>query len=110
VTELETTASRRSKRKMTRAFVRLNLDEAAAGLKALGATAVLVWYALLYRAWAEKRDTVAVPTTLLGSWGLDRSARWRALTRLARAGLVRLEPQGAGKTSKATLLRPPPPA
>jgi hypothetical protein len=87
-------------------FVKLTPADAVAGFKALGCIKALVWYALLFRAWTEKSDTVRVPTALLRSWGVNRKTWARALTRLERAGLIQTE-RRHGKSVVCRLLRPP---
>jgi hypothetical protein len=47
-------------------FVQITHSDAVAGYMALGVPTALVWYALLYREWAEKRGTVRVPTASFG--------------------------------------------
>ena len=104
VKRAESTKPKTAKHKrQTMAFVQLTHVDAVAGFKALRNSGSLVWYALLYRAWIEKSRTVRLPTKLLQSWGVLRGTRSRAITRLERAGLIRVE-RGAGKAARVTLL------
>jgi hypothetical protein len=53
-------------------FVKLPVAETVAVFTALGCPVALVWYALNFRKWAEKSDTIRMPTALLRSWGVKR--------------------------------------
>src|SRR5262245_40867164 len=85
-------------------FLLLTHRDAVRGF--FGKPQALVWYALLYRVWAEKSKTVRVPTKLLCSWGVSRWARWRALTRLEQAGLIQIYECRPGQTARVTLMPP----
>jgi hypothetical protein len=90
-------------------FVQLTHADAVAGFKALNCPVALVWYALLYRAWAEKSDAVKVPTTLLRSWGVHRLTWIRAVNRLERAGLIQTQRQ-RGRAVICYFMRPAAPS
>jgi hypothetical protein len=85
-------------------FVQITHRDAVAGFMALGCPFALVWCALLYREWAEKRGTVRLPTALLRSWGINRWSWGRALARLEKAGLVTVE-RRPGQAARVTLVR-----
>jgi hypothetical protein len=85
-------------------FVQITHSDAVAGYMALGVPTALVWYALLYREWAEKRSTVRVPTALLRSWHLRRWVWARALARLEAGGLIEVE-RRRGRAAKVTIVR-----
>jgi hypothetical protein len=104
VVELETAVSRRSKHRRTHRYTVISHEDAVAGFTVLNCPRALVWFALLYRARLMKTNTIAVPATLLKSWGVSRFVWLRALTHLERAGLVRIE-RRQGKTAVVTLVR-----
>jgi hypothetical protein len=76
-----------AKKRKGEPFLLLTHRDAVRGFMALESPKALVWYAVLYRTWAEKSKTVRLPTKLLRSWGVDRWTWWRALIRLEQAGL-----------------------
>jgi hypothetical protein len=84
-------------------FLLLTHRDAVRGFLAVKNPHALVWYALLYRSWAEKAQTVRVPTKLLRSWGLERRVWARALVRLEWAGVIRVE-RRSGTAARVTLL------
>jgi hypothetical protein len=90
-------------RKRREPFALITHTDAVAGFKALRNLGALVWYALCYRAWAEKSRTVRLPTKLLQSWGVHQKPRSRAIARLERAGLIRVE-RAPGRAARVTLL------
>jgi hypothetical protein len=85
-------------------FVQITHRDAIAGFAALDCPFALVWCALLYREWAEKRSTVRLPTALLRSWGINRWTWGRALARLERAKLITVE-RRPGQAARVTLVR-----
>jgi hypothetical protein len=87
-------------------FLLLTHRDAVRGFLALGSPKALVWYAVLYRAWAEKSKTVRVPTKLLRSWGVGRWNWSRALVQLEQAGLIQIDERRHGGAAKVTLLPP----
>jgi DNA-binding transcriptional regulator YhcF (GntR family) len=66
----------------------------------------LVWYAILFRAWATSSNAVKLPTVLLRSWGVNRWTWNRAVSRLERAGLIEIE-RGPGQAVTCHLVHPP---
>lgn len=85
-------------------FVQITHQDAIAGFAALDCPFALVWCALLYREWAEKRSTVRLPTALLRSWGINRWTWGRALAHLEEAELVTVE-RRPGRAARVTLVR-----
>jgi hypothetical protein len=51
-----------------------------------------------------KSQTVTLPSAELAELGIDRSKKRRALAQLAGAGVIRIEENTPGRTSKVTLL------
>jgi hypothetical protein len=92
------------RRKQCDAFVMLSHRDAVAGFSALGCPAALVWCALIFRAWEVKSNTIRVPTALLRSWGVSRWAWQRALAKLDRRGLIRIDEFKPGRAAQVTLL------
>jgi hypothetical protein len=102
------TAGARRRQKRSDAFIVLPLAEAAAEFNALKCPTTLVWVALRYERWRQKGNTIRLPTALLRSWGLkSRTARARALARIERAGLVRVE-RRPGRAARVTFTSPQP--
>ena len=91
------TANTSSKRKGGRApngFTQMRNDAAIAGFRALGCPQAMVWFYIHYRVWAERNRTVPLATKTLAGIGVDRKVKYRALTRLEQAGLIRVERRG----------------
>jgi hypothetical protein len=62
---------------------------------------VSVW--LLHLAWRAKSPTFPVPNNQLGRCGVDRHAKYKALAKLERAGLITVDRRN-GKTLIVTLV------
>lgn len=62
---------------------------------------VCLW--LLHLAWKAKKAEFPVPNGLLGRRGVDRRAKYRALARLEKAGLITVKRRGR-KTPVVTLV------
>jgi hypothetical protein len=75
------------------------------GFEALGCSAGLVWFEILYRVWKTKETTIGLPNTSLAEMGVSRFAKYRAVSRLERAGLIDVE-RVPRKTMRVTLLNP----
>ena len=96
------------RRKRSDAFVVLPLAEAAAVFTAIKCPTTLVWIALRYECWRQKGNTIRLPTVLLRSWGLKNRKAWaRALARIERAGLARVE-HHPGRAARVTFTLPQP--
>jgi hypothetical protein len=104
--EVETIYRGEAKKRKGEPFLLLTHRDAVRGFMALGIPRALVWYALLYRVWAEKSKTVRVPTKLLRAWGVERRNWSRALTRLEQADLIRIDERRHGNAARVTLLPP----
>jgi hypothetical protein len=94
------------RRRQEGAFVVWTLREAAIELNAIKCPTTMVWLALRYERWRQKGNTIRLPTSLLRSLGLtDRKAWARALTRIERAGLARVE-RHHGRAARVTFTPP----
>ena len=69
-------------------------EAAVVGYRALGCTKALVLNYIYYRVWAEGQRTIPLPNQTLAGMGVDRRTKYRALQRLERAGLIRVEHRG----------------
>ena len=72
--------------------------------QAVGCSAILVWFEILYRVWKTGKMTVELGNKTLGGMGVSRWAKYRALTSLEKAGLIRVE-RHLRQSSKVTLLK-----
>jgi hypothetical protein len=104
--QVETIEPGGAKKRKDEPFLLLTHRDAVRGFLALGSPKALVWYALLYRVWAEKVKTIRVPTKLLRSWGVGRWTWSRALRELEQAGLIKIYERRHGCAAKVTLLSP----
>jgi hypothetical protein len=71
---------------------------------AKGRTTLVVAAYIYRRTHVCNSQTVTLPGTELIELGIDRSMKRKALARLAAAGLVRVELDTPGRTTKVTLL------
>jgi hypothetical protein len=69
----------------------------------LGVTTLLVGLALWYIRGLRKTDTFQVSNIMLEAWGVQPDAKSRALRKLERAGLIRVEREGK-RSPQVTLL------
>jgi hypothetical protein len=69
----------------------------------LGVKALLVGLALWHIKGLRKSDTFIVSNLMLRDWGIQADAKSRALRKLERAGLIRVERQGK-RSPQVTLL------
>jgi hypothetical protein len=85
-------------------YVQITKDEAAAGFRALGCPAAMVWLEIIYLAWKTKSTTVVLPNKELEAMGVSRWAKVRALSKLEQAKLI-LVVQVGKKAPRITLLK-----
>ena len=71
----------------------------------LGVKALLVGLALWHLKGLRKVDTFTVSNLMLQDWGIQPDAKWRALRKLERAGLIKVERRGK-RSPEVTLLSP----
>ena len=72
-------------------FAQVDLVMASAAFKALDCPVAMVWVAIVYRVWAEKKNTVVLSTQMLIEFGVGRMTKYRALKRLEAARLIRVK-------------------
>ena len=60
----------------------------------LGVTALLVGLALWHLKGLRKADTFILSNLMLQEWGVQPDAKWRALRKLERAGLIKVDRRG----------------
>jgi DNA-binding transcriptional ArsR family regulator len=87
-------AAARAKRSRSPAYTQIPNEAAIAGFKALGCPQAFVWQYIHYRVWAELSRTVVLPSQTLAAAGVSRQVKYRALARLERAGLIKVEKRG----------------
>lgn len=80
-------------------------ETGARGFETLGCSAALVWFEILYRVWKTGRTTIELPNKRLADMGVSRWAKSRAISRLERAGWIRVG-RTPRKTPQITLLKP----
>jgi hypothetical protein len=88
----------RSKRKQrareTEPFIHMPVRDFVRGVQALkGAKELAVWVFILRQWRISQPEPVAVTNAGLAAWGVGRRAKYLALDKLAKAGLIRLERQ-----------------
>lgn len=75
----------------------------------LGVTALLVGLAIWHIRGLRKADTFVVSNLMLQEWGVQPDAKWRALRKLERAGLIKVDRRGK-RSPQVTLYRRPSPS
>jgi hypothetical protein len=108
VETIETAAApRRSKGKRPKPFVISDVQQLLAAANAvanLGGRALLVWHYILYETRLRNTDTVSLSNVKLAEWGVTRHLKYKALDRLATAGLISIERVGKRRSPRVTLL------
>jgi hypothetical protein len=99
-----TAKSKQSRRQESERFVLLT-ETGAKGFEALGCSAGLVWFEILYRVWKAKKTTIELPNKTLAEMGVSRWAKSRAVGHLERAGWLKVR-RIPRKTIQVTLLKP----
>jgi hypothetical protein len=97
------TSARRSRRAIQDSFARVPLVWAADVAKATNTPGYLVLTLLVYLAWKAKSSTLVLSNDCLRQFGVDRKAKYRALTRLEKVGVISVR-QDPGKATVVTLL------
>jgi hypothetical protein len=87
-------------------FVVIPLDEAAKFARSAGTPGAMVWLLLFYVAWKEKSKTFPLSSELLARYDVNRWAKWRILTRLEKAGKIKIARSGH-KSAIVTILSQP---
>ena len=94
VEPVEVKGLRPMKRRWTRAFALMPLKETASMFGAMNQPKAMVATVLCYQAWKAKGKPFALSNALLARYGVHRNTKYRALTELEAAGLIRLERRG----------------
>jgi hypothetical protein len=77
--------------KRTEPFLQIPHRAILAGSRVLGGRRLLVWLYIHHRVWSDKNNTVRIGNVTLGSWGVRRMTKYRALRDLEKAGLISVE-------------------
>ena len=75
-------------------FAIVPLGWAADVTKAMNAPGYMVFTLLAYLAWKTKSSTFVLSNDYLKRYGVDREAKRRALARLVKAGVIRIDHRG----------------
>jgi hypothetical protein len=75
-------------------FAIVPLEWAADVTEAISAPGYMVFTLLAYLAWKTKSSTFVLSNDYLKPFGVDRDAKHRALARLEKAGVIRIESDG----------------
>ena len=87
-------------------FAPVPLDEAAPYFRAIdGASGAVVVSLLFYVAWKTKDRTFPLSNELCARYGVSRWAKYRALARLKKAGLIATQQLGRQATTVTLLTR-----
>jgi hypothetical protein len=96
------------RRAMDDGFALVRLDWAADFAKAMREPIAIVMPLFAYLAWKGHSDTFHLSNEILACYGVSRYAKYRALARLEKAGLIRVL-QSPGRPPAITLLTEPSP-
>jgi hypothetical protein len=77
-----------------KAFIMVPLNEAASMFKAMNQHKAMVAIVVRYQAWKAKGSPFILSNELLAKYGVHRNTKYRALTELEAAGLIRVERRG----------------
>jgi hypothetical protein len=87
-------------------FAPVPLDEAAPYFRAIdGGSGAVVVTLLFYMAWKMKDRTFPLSNELCGRYGVSRWAKYRALARLKKAGMIATQQLGRQATTVTLLTR-----
>jgi hypothetical protein len=100
-----TPPARRPRGKMN-TFAMVPLDWAADVTEAMNAPGYMVFTLLAYLAWKTKSSTFVLSNDYLKLYGVDRDAKRRALGRLEKAGVIRIERHGRHAPIVTLLIEP----
>jgi hypothetical protein len=96
----------RKSRNKKEGFALVPLDWAADVAKAMGAPGYMVFTLLAYLAWKAKSSTFILSNDRLKQYGVSREVKCRALARLERAGVIRVERRGRHAPIVTLLIEP----
>lgn len=87
-------------------FAMVPLDWAADVTEAMNTPGYMVFTLLAYLAWKTKSATFVLSNNYLKRYGVDRDAKRRALARLEKAGVIRIERHGRHAPIVTLLIEP----
>jgi hypothetical protein len=87
-------------------FALIPLDWAADVTAAMNTPGYMVFTLLAYLAWRTKSPTFVLSNDYLKRYGVDRDAKRRALARLEKAGVIRIERHGHHAPIVTLLIEP----
>ena len=87
-------------------FALVPLDWAADVTEAMNTPGYMVFTLLAYLAWKTKSSTFVLSNDYLKLYGVDRDAKRRALARLEKAGVIRIERHGRHAPIVTLLIEP----
>jgi hypothetical protein len=100
--EVETVDPSPGRRRQAK-FAKVDLSKTARAAEAMENPLMLIWPLLFFLAWDAKSPTFTLSNEVLARYGVNRRAKYRALARLARAGLIRVQYDGK-RAATVTLL------
>ena len=95
--ELPVTPKEPSKRKprQNRSFVHMTVEDFLAGAEVLDSKKELLVWVFILRQWRIVHpEPVAMANVGLSAWGVGRQIKYRAIEKLARAGLIQVQARG----------------
>lgn len=109
IVEVQTAALRRFRARQAERYLRgpIRMADIQAAAKLSGPCLALL-LAIHYRHAITKQTVVTLPSGILSDFGIDKSAKRRALLRLESAKLIRVT-RDPGKTAAVELMARPPP-
>jgi hypothetical protein len=106
VVNADTTGPVRKPRDNKDAFALVPLEWAADVTEAMNNPGYMVFTLLAYLAWKTKSSTFVLSNDYLKIYGVDRDAKHRALARLEKAGVIRIERHGRHAPIVTLLIEP----
>jgi hypothetical protein len=92
--EPKPTPSKTSSRRKGLKFAQIDLARAARAAKATKDPLLIIWSLLVYLTGRSETLTTTLTNQALADYGVDRFAKYRALKRLAKAGLITVKSRG----------------
>jgi hypothetical protein len=85
-------------------FIRVPLKRLEEVSKAVRPRSAVIWIILLHMAWLAQSSSFVCTNGLMGRFGIDRHAKYRALAELEAAGFITVKPQTLGRSLLVTLI------
>jgi hypothetical protein len=93
-----------SKKKKVDPFAKIPLATAGKMFEEIGSAGAMVVVMLLYLAWKAGGKPFPFSNERLARYGVSRQTKYRVLTELEAAGLIRQQRSGSGKSPTVTVL------